>query len=644
MIDKKYFVNQGRNHIFLGSPYSDAIDKTTVESGNIFSPGMWTFGVYNMICDGQDTYDYSRCDKKRWYFDEKNYPIVKADFAQDNIFSMSCSLFHMGSCGSFGVDYFEAEITARKNGLSFAVAFAEEGPAGGTIKSIKEIERGIEINAVKIIFEDFPDKITINEQDKTAFVFFGLNKDRVIIKFRAIHSFADRAFGHVKRINAYDTISFDEAKKTAVNEWINNFKTEIICPDDRIRRTYNNCLFHMLNAMESGLPRISQWNYPVFWIRDCVIVLKALDYAGRHDLARISCDYLSGLIFCGGFGGESDNPGEGIWALAGHYHYTKDNEWLNSIFPDICKRVDWIKKMLAADKPIFRASDSRSVWGIAQPGVNIVCLENNNGVVHGRMDWHNPDFYINCWCFCGLKEASVLAEALGETAKASEWKTAASDLREKITEKLLPHLDNERDTCVSPYPCGIYGADDAEFKNWFHKWYLKNRLDENNDRKPENLWTYFEAAQIHNAFLLGYVEDAWKSLDGFLDDSRFGGMNIYFEGTYGATEMLPYNNAPDKKGWLKDGATGGNMPHNWTSAETFNLIRDMFVYDDQDNGRLLLANCIPKIWRKPGNIIGVKNMPAMFGEVSYTITFKEDGEYESEVNFAGKPAEYKIML
>jgi hypothetical protein len=640
----KPMANQGKTHIFLGNPYSDAIDKTTVEEGNIFSPGMWTFGVYNMIYDGEQVYDFLGCDKKKWYFDEEAYPIVRADCIKENIFSMSSSLFHLGSYGSFGVDFFEAEITVYKDGLYFALGFTEEGPAGGTIKNIKLIERGVKINAVKVIFEDLPDKIIINEEDKTAYAIFSMNNingESASIKLRVVHSFADRAFGQMKRTNGYDTVDFQNAKETAVNEW-NIFKTEIICPDKRIQRAYNNSLFHILNAMETGLPRISQWNYPVFWIRDCVIVLRALDYAGRPDLARIGCDYLNGLIFGGGFGSESDNPGEGIWALAGHYYFTKDNEWLENIFPDICRRVGWIKKMLSAKEPVFRSSDSRSVFGIAQPGVNVVCLENREGLVHGRMDWHSPDFYINCWCFCGMREAAKLAEILGSHDKAADWEQIAAEIRKKISENLLPHLDNERDGCITPYPCGIYNREDKEFTNWFRKFYGENRIDEDNTRKPENLWTYFEAAQIHNAFLLGYVEEAWKSLDGFLDDPRFGSMNIYFEGEYGRTEMLPYNNAPEKNGWLKEGAAGANMPHNWTSAETFNLIRDMFISEDSENGRLLLANCIPEIWRKPGNTVGVKNMPTMFGNVSYIITFKENGEYG--IDFDGGEAKYTVML
>jgi len=32
-------------------------------------------------------------------------------------------------------------------------------------------------------------------------------------------------------------------------------------------------IFHMISAMEAGMPRIGAVNYPVFWLRDGVIML-----------------------------------------------------------------------------------------------------------------------------------------------------------------------------------------------------------------------------------------------------------------------------------------------------------------------------------------------------------------------------------
>jgi hypothetical protein len=96
---------------------------------------------------------------------------------------------------------------------------------------------------------------------------------------------------------------------------------------------------------------------------------------------------------------------------------------------------------------------------------------------------------------------------------------------------------------------------------------------------------------------------------------------------------------PEKKGWLKEGACGGNMPHNWTSGEVFTMLRDMFAVEDMENNRLILANCVPKEWRKPGMSFGAKNLPTVFGEISYIINFNENGGYM--VDFEGN-ADYVI--
>jgi hypothetical protein len=370
-------------------------------------------------------------------------------------------------------------------------------------------------------------------------------------------------------------------------------------------------------------------------------VLRALEYAGLTDLTRAGCDYLSDLIFSGGFGCESDNPGEGIWALAYHYAMTKDKKWLEEIYPGIQKRVEWICKMMAAKEPLFLAGDARTPWCLTQPGANIVCLASNGGLVHGRMDWHSPDFYINNWCCRGLRDAAKLADVIGDAGSAKEWRGLAERMKMKISENLIPLSEgvNERDGCVTPYPCGVFGKDDKEFKGWFGDWFRENRLDERGQRRPENDWTYFEAAQIHNAFLLGFTDMAWRALDGFLSDGRFGENYIFTEGKFGGTENLPYNNMPENRGWLKEGASGGNMPHNWTGAEVFTMLRDMFVAEDTENGRLVLANCVPDAWRGPGNRFGVKNMPTVFGEISYMITFGDEGRYT--VEFEGN-ADYAI--
>ena len=62
--------NRGKAIIFLGSPLSDGCDKTTVEPGNVYSPGVWTCGVSVWIetDDGLCTPDMLPDDGIEWTF------------------------------------------------------------------------------------------------------------------------------------------------------------------------------------------------------------------------------------------------------------------------------------------------------------------------------------------------------------------------------------------------------------------------------------------------------------------------------------------------------------------------------------------------------------------------------------------------
>jgi hypothetical protein len=262
--------NKGQRHIFLGDSFSDALDKTTVEPGNVFSPGMWTFGIFNFAkgpdaAQGTDAVcDFESADSHRWYFDEGARPIVGADYGTEGSFHVKNRLFNLGSEGCCGVDFFEAEASSvSQDGWRYVVAIDEEGPAGGKIGKMRKTDLGLEVNSVQIVFETQPDALEI--EDTQAFAYFNLSEKPRTIRFRAIHAFTERNFGDYPRTNGYDTFSFVEAQKAALEKW-RVFQTEIICPDARINSTYGNCLFHMLNIMESGLPRKQRGRFFCFLV------------------------------------------------------------------------------------------------------------------------------------------------------------------------------------------------------------------------------------------------------------------------------------------------------------------------------------------------------------------------------------------
>lgn len=78
------------------------------------------------------------------------------------------------------------------------------------------------------------------------------------------------------------------------------------------------------------------------------------------------------------------------------------------------------------------------------------------------------------------------------------------------------------------------------------------------------------------------------------------------------------------------------MPHNWTSAELINLIRDIFIVEEE--GQLVLGKGVPESWLEPGSSFGVKDMPTDYGIVNYTVTVDSRGSIN--VNYQG-PQNYR---
>ena len=596
--------NRGFSHVFLKNPLAQTPDATTVEAGNIFSPGAWSCGIGPIwrAQDGWKTPDDLPLETVFWRFEDGENggiaPVLESKWRADEV-EFHSRLTHIGGEGASGVDYATLQIHA-PNDAEFGVLVRDIGPAGGQISGLGWDENGATLQiegGAKIVFQTSPIRAQIFEKDAdfdspcALFLWEG-NGAKTEISFRVEHGFGARSLGNLAAPAPHGPPRVEEGFARAILEWKTAVPTQICAlvnagelpdsprfeaakngSDARISRVWELACHHLLAASEAGTARIGAINYPHLWLRDGVLVARAFDLMGRADLARVACEEIAPQIFAGGFGAESDAPGQGIWALVSHAKHTGDWGWLELQWPHILARLSWIEKMISTDKPLRAVGSGRIPFYLETPAINVVCNAAKNGVISGRMDWHAPDFFINCWSVRGLRDGAFAANLRGDQAGFNRWNELADELEHAVFEHLLPHYGNPRDPIITPYPSET--LTDSEFlpalRERFTLWFRTHRLDENGARKREELWTYFEVAQIHNAFRLGLVEEAWTALDALLDDEIE--LGAWREGWAGGNENLPFGNGNGRRGWLDEKtAQAGNMPHGWTCAEIVNLL------------------------------------------------------------------------
>jgi len=644
--------NKGRMHVFLGHPDSDGCDKTVVEPGNTFSPGLWTCGISLWIetADGKLwTPDTLGDEAVTWGFTDEHDgpPVLDARWAAGKEVEVTSRLCHLGGAGSEGVDFCEAAVAASEGaghveGVCTLVV-RDIGPAGANIEALDWDAGALALQVgggPRIVLEDAPQAVEIVPADAEfdspltllRYPFTLVPGQTLPLSFKAEHGFGGRPFvDQIPLRKPHNALSVEQGIMHSCLEWIGRRPGRLICPDSRLARVWDRSAYHLQAAMENGLPRIGVANYPAFWMRDGVLVLRALDVMGRADLGRTGCEYLAPLLFSGGFGAEADAPGEGIWALVSHAQITQDFAWLAPHFPQIQRRVEWLERMIEADAPVRHVGENRLPAYGDTPGVNLLCLASQNGLIRGRMDWHSPDFYLNCWAVAGFRLAAQAAGELGKHTLARAWTDRADRLEDALAKHLLPAYGNERDPAVAPHPTGVLAGHTDDLRARFETWFRANRLGPDGTRRAERLWTYFEVAHVHNAFRLGLDNLAWTGLDGLLGEGGTARWDVsaFGEGLPGGAEYLPYRNGEGRRGWLDpQTALAGNMPHGWTAAEWILLLRDLFVRDDGDC--LVLAPHIPRAWLLPGAQFGARDLPTRFGLVSYLATVGDGGEIDLE--------------
>jgi len=660
--------------VFLGEPGAPEATKTTVEPGNVFSPGMMTFGVtwWLRFTDTGNFFatETASLEALNWSYEEGYLPVIHCRVNTHGIHILH-SLFQDGTAEERSESVCARLIlenhSSKPRSVQVFIALRSLGPAGGEVRQLAvgadgcslwnpkrndpllgasqkpgAIGCGVGDPTVSARHGQVPEARQV--QDDEGWCFGLLRYDVHLapgepweVAYDCPQQTAGPAWEALSGTASPHPEAFTDRMKMQMQVWRERFRgIELEVPDEDFRNAFFAGVQHMLTATVGEQPRIAALSYPLPWLRDSVFIVRCFDLAGFHVHARGASDFIGRNDFFGGFGAEGDAPGEGLWALVQHYRITRDREWLASIYPAILRKVDWIKRMRRAEKPIQVLQDAPTLaFTHAQRTSGVICLPAKDGIIQGTMDF-GVDYslgWVNHWAICGLREAAHAADVLGYPEDADAFRVEANDLQTALRQYAMSHpafLTYERTTNSLLWPTRAWADDFETIREPFDEWWRKNRGDGINFQ-PEPYWLYFEESQAHNALLIGSRERAWQAVDYRLRHQdlpglygwREGGSGVGTENATRGVTLIPFLRGCQKF----DSIT----PHGWSQAEMWLLQRAMLV-EEWEDGLLLFAG-IPQHWLQPDARIAFHGFPTWYGKVSAIL----------EVDAAGKEAAVTVQ-
>jgi hypothetical protein len=355
-----------------------------------------------------------------------------------------------------------------------------------------------------------------------------------------------------------------------------------------------------------------------------------------------------------------------LWALAEHYLYTRDKDWLKKVAPQIIAGCDFLirqrkrtmKDLPSGRKPLY--------YGLAPAG----CIADSR-------DWEYS-FPINAYFYLGLKKSAQVLRDVDETQArriASEAENYLETIRRAVKEAAaLSPVTRLRDgSSVPSIPCyaGLRGLStdvkdsaDPDLRHGYGSdstcgplHLLKGEVFAPND--PEVTWIlnyledrFFLFTPLLSRIDLDELSTDWFNLGGF---DKLQPYYCHYQDAYLQRDQIPqflrgfFNTLaaisdPMTLTFQEELDFSGGQPHK-THEEGwfFHQFRHMLLMEMGDD--LFLARGTPREWLTDGKKIAVNHAPSYFGELGYQIeSFAKQGRVEASVHLPSRQRPANVYL
>jgi hypothetical protein len=379
---------------------------------------------------------------------------------------------------------------------------------------------------------------------------------------------------------------------------------DISVPEKKVNDTFKANLIYDLIARNkygnSYIQMVNEFQYDSFWLRDASTILRMYDISGYHSFAKQCLDFFPRWQQPDGNfvsqGGQYDGWGQTIWAYGQHYLLTRDKKFAEAVFPSVKKAVEWLKQA--------RKNDPLNIIPVTTPGDN----ENITGHVTGH----------NFIAIGGLKNAIVLADALGKKDDAKEFKKEFDDYFAAFM-KQVKRVAAKTNNYITPGLDELGGQDWGNMLSVYPEFILDPfdplvtaTLETSRKKYQEGIMTYGDGRYLHHYLTMNNTQTELIRGEQKMALDEFYSILMHTSATHAGFEfaIVPWS--------TRD--FGMNLsPHGWFAAEFRILMRNMMVREEKNE--LHLLSLLSPEWIKEGEKISVYKAPTNFGTVNFDLQF-----------------------
>ena len=390
-------------------------------------------------------------------------------------------------------------------------------------------------------------------------------------------------------------------------------------------------------------------SYNSFWIRDAAYIVRAFDVAGLPDEAEESLRVLwrhplpSAVNAMGTWGSsieqkddgrwespndEWDGPGQALWGLVGHYRFTGDDAFLDTVYPAIRAGALWLKA--ARKQTMGTAFVGKPTFGLLPEGYGEALLK-----------WGYV-LYHDYWGVLGMREAARAAAAAGEDEDAGSFSGEADAFRDDVRAAaaaayveqegggVIPAAHGAPDSRIwgslaAVWPCGVLEPDNQMITDTFEQMWGNREWDLYRfSDTPDKVWTYVTADWAQALLVRGEWQRATDLLEGY---------RAVASPVFGWWEEI----------FISSGKGTGDNPHGWAAANLILWVRALLVAEVDDHTLALLRGAPPELFVE-GAPIRLERLPTELGLLRSLVVATSPGAMVVDVELVPRGGEPTLVL